>query len=613
MKKILSLTLMLLWGALLYGQDYHAIVLQDKQEFKMASELVGKLQVTRVVCVQQENGVYEGSFKVYTGPFEKLASFKGSIAYSDGRVDQITKNDLITLSLAEGLAEDDYVTTYIPSGKYPFTVTYEYSVEYKRGIATFPVWIPVSSEKTKLLEGSYTISFPQNCSVNSCSIGLPEPEKTDTELRWKLSNFETYTSEHIMPAPVIPRAYACPVVFSYDKNQGVQDTWENLGFWQSVLLVDIDDLPEATRKRVHELTDSCSSELEKIRVLYDFLRTKTRYVSIQLGIGGFRPYKASVVDRTGFGDCKALSNYMACLLHEAGIESFYTILNTDRKKFLPNYSSFGQTNHVMLTVPLKSLNDTLYIECTNPTVPLGYRHEDVAGHDVLLIADYHGKVLEVPSYPDSLRRVENHCDVQLHANGSADLKVTSIFALDEAEELFDFSSSSEESQITLLSSQMDIQTQNLKVTDIRDNFNSYDGPSWYPVIEVDFSLTSNTYARSGGDRIFVPVNNMAKRLFYQRGERINPIETKSVRNLKDRIVLHLPEGYSVESLPQTIERDEDWGKFSLNVTLEGRTVIIEQSVQTKKCKADRSRYPEYRDFARILNKSYGSTIVLKRD
>lgn len=613
MKKILSLTLLLLWGTLLHAQDYHAIVLKDKQEFRMASELTGKLQVSRVVCVQDEEGLSEGTFRVYTGAFEKLTAFKGSITYADGRTEQISKGDLLTLSLADGLADDEYVTGYVPSGKYPFTVSYDYTVEYRRGIAVFPLWAPVVSEKTRLLEGSYTVRFPDGYGVNSYSVGLPAPVQTSSELSWTLSNFVSHTAEHIMPEPVIPRAYACPIVFTYDKNQGMQDTWENLGTWESFLLLDLDDLSDATRKRVHDMTDSCTDELEKIRILYEYLRTKTRYVSIQLGIGGFRPFKASVVDKTGFGDCKALSFYMSCLLREAGIESYYTVLNTKRKKFFPGYPSFGQTDHVMLSVPLKSTNDTLYIECTNPDTPLGYRHEDIAGHDVLVIADYKGHLVEVPSYPDSLRRVENRCDVQLHANGSADLKVTSLYALDEAEPLFSFRSASEESRITLLSSQMDIQTQNLKVTGIRDNFKEYDGPSWYPVMEIDFSLTANTYARSGGDRIFVPVNSMAKRLFYQRGERINPIETKSVRNLRDIIVLHLPDGYSVESLPAMVERDEDWGRFHSDFRVEDRTVVIDQSVQLKKCTADKSRYPEYRDFARTLNKAYGSTIVLKRD
>ena len=63
--------------------------------------------------------------------------------------------------------------------------------------------------------------------------------------------------------------------------------------------------------------------------------------------------------------------------------------DTNRADFLPGYSGIGQMNHAMLCVPLPEKKDTLWLECTNPSVPLGYRHEDVAGHDVT-VAFYTG-------------------------------------------------------------------------------------------------------------------------------------------------------------------------------------------------------------------------------
>ena len=83
-----------------------------------------------------------------------------------------------------------------------------------------------------------------------------------------------------------------------------------------------DVLPEEVKKKVHELTDN-KGDKEKISVLYDFLQKNTRYISIQLGIGGWQPFEASYVAEKKYGDCKALSNYMIALLKEAGITGKY--------------------------------------------------------------------------------------------------------------------------------------------------------------------------------------------------------------------------------------------------------------------------------------------------
>ena len=615
MKK--SLLILLLWfgiAPLLCAQE-HAIVLEDTESFKMSSPLKGKLSVKRTVVVLDEEGSDEADFRVHTSPFEKVTAFKASVVYDDGRSESFSKGDLITVATATELADDNTITAFLPPNAEHYTITYEYEVEYARGISTFPAFIPVLCDGTRLVKGTYELLLPAGTKIIYHGINMPEPTVTDTGYRWEVKDIKAIVHEHFMPDPtkILPILLASPVKFTFDKVAGEQDSWTNLGNWYCRLQMDCDDLPAATRTAIHRMTDGCANDLEKIRVLYDYLREKTRYVSIQFGIGGFKPFNASVVDKTGFGDCKALTNYFACLLREIGIESFYIILNTDRKEMFPEFSSLGQANHVMLSVPIKNPVDTLYIECTNPSTPLGYRHEGIAGHDVLLLIDFVGQLAHVPAYADTLGVVENSLNVALKADGSADVQVTSRYTLDEAESLFTFRGRTEEQQSEALARRMEIQSQQLTVTDIRDNFNAYDGPDWVPAIEIDYRFQANTYARSAVDRIFVPVNNMAKRLHYQRKERVNPIEIRAVRNLRDRIVLKVPEGYSVEGLPKDLVMDEPWGRFTSTCRVEGGTVVIEQATQMRKCHEPSERYPDYKAFARALNKAYSNTIVLKRN
>ncbi len=48
------------------------------------------------------------------------------------------------------------------------------------------------------------------------------------------------------------------------------------------------------------------------------------------GIGGWKPMLVEDVRKKGYGDCKALTNYMRTLLQAAGIKSYYCIITDDR-------------------------------------------------------------------------------------------------------------------------------------------------------------------------------------------------------------------------------------------------------------------------------------------
>ena len=65
--------------------------------------------------------------------------------------------------------------------------------------------------------------------------------------------------------------------------------WQKYGEWQYRLLDGRDLLTEPFRAKLHELTAHCTTDRDKVKAIYDYLAKTTRYVSIQLGIGGLQP------------------------------------------------------------------------------------------------------------------------------------------------------------------------------------------------------------------------------------------------------------------------------------------------------------------------------------
>ncbi len=137
------------------------------------------------------------------------------------------------------------------------------------------------------------------------------------------------------------------------------ESWRNFGSFVYQLIKGKDILPDAIKAKVHELVSNAHSDKEKIDKLYEFFQRSTRYVSVQLGIGGWEPYNAAYVAGKGYGDCKALANYMQSILKEAYRILLYARLcrrTTVMQETGNRIISSQQFNHVILLYP--SARDT---------------------------------------------------------------------------------------------------------------------------------------------------------------------------------------------------------------------------------------------------------------
>lgn len=612
----LTISLLFLGAFLATAQEkYNAIVLEDTESFTMSSATSGSYQVRKSVRVLNESGLSGAVFQEYTDPFRSITSFKGTLEKEGGKPLKLKKDDLVMVSLASGLAEDGYINVYEPSASFPFTVTYEYTVTYRKGVASFPAFMPVSDEKVKLEKASYTLQVPSDTEIKyvASKAGQLQKEtgKADT-YRWEFPVYDGYTDEFLMPSwrEIVPFVMACPVVFTYAGVTGSQETWEDAGAWAYGLKLDTEDLPETFVAQLKEMTAVAGSNLEKIRILYDYLRDHTRYVSVQLGIGGYKPFPASQVHKTGFGDCKGLSNYMQAMLDAVGIPSSYTLVNTNRRRFLEDYSGFGQMNHVMLCVPLPEKQDTLWLECTNPSLPLGYRHEDIADHDVVMTTPGGGVPTRVPAYADTLSRVVREMEIDLKEDGSAKVSVLRSLYLDETESWVHIRDWKPDTRTSRLTAGLSVQPQEVVLRGVKDNFRDYDGPGYCPWMELDYSFSTRQYATTGKDRIFVPANPYPQNASIQRGKRQNDLVCIRGGITRDRIRIHLPEGYTVESLPAPVSMDTEWGALTVRAEEKDGVVTILQELRIKPFRESPDHYDSFRTFLRAANKAYAAQIVL---
>ena len=589
-----------------------SVVRDYSVEFVQKSATGGEVQFRKTVTVLNAEGLEGATFIHVDGHFSKLKKFKGGISNSQGKqVVKLRRSDLKESTLSSGLTSDSHTYYYeCPPYSYPFSVTYEWTCDYSNGMLVYPDFYPQISYNQSVQNASYRLSVPGNVDViyRSNRIGKT-PEVT------RHGEYKTYawtgislTASH--PAyngdarSVVGYIESEPTVFECDGYEGRQDTWQNFGIWKNKLLQGRDNLPEDEKQKIIAMTRDASSPVEKIRILYDYLARNTRYVSIQLGIGGWQPIDAATVCRTKFGDCKGLTNYMKAMLAVAGIPSVYTCISVEEKRLCPHLPGVHQLDHAILCVPLPA--DTLWLECTNAYLPFGYVHSDIAGHDAMLVDDNGGRLVRLPDYPDSCHRQSFHTRMQLDAQGNMTGVMTHRNAMRYYEKTLSLLSMNEKQRVRELGGMLQGNPPRISSVHVTERKDSV------PQLTCRFAVMGQC-GTVNGNRMFLTVNP------YRRRPSVSPVASHAYplyltegSLLTDTLEVLLPAGYVPERIPKPVSLTQPFGTFVSNVTVRDGRLLVCQSMLVRKGTYPREMHALWNEFLNQAGKADREMIVLVR-
>lgn len=599
-------------------KNAYGVIRSESTVFTYKSETTGVKEYSQTLTVLDKKGKDLADFYYPGDKFHELSGFSAKLYDANGfLLNKYGMSDVKTSEWTDSHTLADDVKRYffscdIPS--YPFTIVYEYNINLKNGILGFPAYAPQDNHNLSVEQSTYTLRFPEGLVYHYKAFNLPEKpvqtiKKGIISLNWKVENLKAMESEPFEPdfEKITSLLLVSPINFSYDNVKGTISDWKTFGDWVYGLINDRNVLTDEAKLKIKDLTKDAKSDREKVKILYDYLGKTTRYVSIQLGIGGYQPILAAEVCKTGFGDCKALTNYLKSMLEVVGIKSNYTVIRLDKtdKLIYRDFPNFYQMNHVILQVPLP--NDTLWLECTNPRTPFGFVHNGISGHDALVVNEDGGKIYRLPDYVDSLNVESFNAKIEVNGDGSAKSvtqKVCKIKAYDQYD-WFPLAKPSE--QADDLRGDLNIPTATLGTITFKENKEAL------PSMEINYSWSTPQYGTKTGNRLFLPVNPF--RTTYEGLKKSNRKYDIVIANGyldSDSIVIVLPADFVVETLPAPVEIKSMFGSFSSNVSIVGVTVVVKQKVFISSGSWDVSSYPDLVAFFEKISANYKSKIIVRK-
>lgn len=569
-----------------------------------------------VITILNENGDKWADFSEYYDKLREVSSVEGYLYDASGK--QLKKMKYKDLEDYSGvgdnnLMDDNRIKHHNFYCKlYPYTVEYDVEISY-RNTLFFPMWSPQRGEKISVEKSRMTVVCPADYQFRyKAYMYSGEPvtttEKNKKNVTWSAKDMPAILKETYEPAwhELTTVVIYGPTDFQVGDYKGNMASWQDFGKFVYALKQNRDVLPDAVKQKVHNLSDGLADVKKKIRVLYEYMQKNTRYISIQLGIGGWQPFDAAYVATKGYGDCKALANYMYSLLKEAGIPSYYTLVRAgSNAQYMTDDFPSQQFNHVILCAPVNK--DTVWLECTSQTLPSGYLSDFTSNRYALLIDENGGKLVHTPKYGLKENLQVRHVKAQLQDDGTLVVMAESRYDAEQQDEIQGVINALSKDKVKeYLHDHLDFATYDIRSFDYKEN------KSALPSVNENLDISVSNYATITGKRLFIVPNIMtrSRRHLSQDETRKYDIVLKLEYTDVDSAEIELPAGYDVESKPQDVSVAGKFGKYSASVQLKGNKLYYYRSMEQYSGRFPASDYKDLVSFYETIYKADRNKVVL---
>ncbi|MEO5684730.1 MAG: DUF3857 domain-containing protein [Chitinophagaceae bacterium] len=628
MKKTLLLVLFII-PAGLFAQSYNVLLIPDSlrrnadvvvrtDERIMEIKSPGKATVKErhVYTVLNESAARYGSYSSYYDKFTSINYINCTLYDAFGKeLKRVKKKDMQDISGDDQMSlmvDTRYKAHNFYYRTYPFTVEFEEEDDMD-GILDFADWVPLSAASMSVQFSKYVIIAPKDYEVRyksyNCSVKPVITEDGNKKIyTWEIKNMPAIATENNAPSfrELVPNVMFAPSDFEAEGYKGNMSTWTNFGKFIYQLVQGRDILPDDVKAKVHQLTDPLKDDKQKVFVLYDYLQKNTRYISIQLGIGGWQPFDAKYVATKRYGDCKALSNYMVALLKEAGIKAKYVVITagSNAKPINEEFPSL-QGNHVVSCVPMAK--DTIWLECTSQTESPGFMGSFTGDRKAILIDEDGGHIVRTPVYTAADNLQLRSVNAVIDAEGNLDAQVNTKFTgiQQEMPHALIYQASKEERD-KYLNRAINLPTYQV------DKSNYEEEKGMLPAVKEYLHILSTGYASVTGKRLFLAPNLFNKTNSRYSADSVRKYEIvyhDAFRDI-DSITITIPAGYVPEAMPQPVKIDSRFGKYSSSVKVDGDKVYYHRMQEKSRGRFPAADYAELVKFQDQIYKADRTRIVL---
>lgn len=455
---------------------------------------------------------------------------------------------------------------------------------------------------TPIVHEEYVLMTPASRQFYFNEPALPNLEHTRTEEGG--ARIDRFVADDVAAIRTEPNMPGWTEIAPY-LHVSTYETWEDVGRWYWGLIQDQLYADENLKRVVAELVQGKDDLRERVVAIHDWVMANTRYVGLEFGIHGYKPYRVPQIVSRGFGDCKDKASLLYTMFREAGIDAHVVLVRTRRNGNIHDLpASLAVFDHAIAYVP----GLDLYIDGTAEHSGISELPQGDQGVTVLHVWPEGSELRRTPVLPPEQNRHERRLEVRLARDGSANVRAREIIRGGSAPS-YRATFQAEGTRRERFERQLRNVFPGLRLESQRfGDLDDLEAP-----VTVEYVAEVPQLAQRDGEVLRVPPSVLGDltRSFARAPRRRYPLDLGGTSQYIEERVLRLPAGTRLRDAPDGGTAESPFGRVRMTVESQGRQITVRTELELRRDRVEPNEYGAFREWVEQADQLLRQRVIIE--
>ncbi len=357
-----------------------------------------------------------------------------------------------------------------------------------------------------------------------------------------------------------------------------------------------------------ELTGGMSSDREKIKAIFYWVKDNIKYVAFENGYEGFIPREASLVNQRRYGDCKDMASIITEMAKYANVPNVNLCWIGTRK--IPysyaEVSTPAVDDHMIASVEIDG--EMIFLDATDSETIFGLPSSFIQGKEALVRNGESYKIVPVPIVEAAKNSVSEKIIAKLNGSKIEGSGQFVMKGLARTNFLLTIGDAANKTRFDIIKSLVQKGNNKFNLKEYKEyNISERDLP-----YKVDFNFELDSYVVAVGDEIYINLflDKPLEKLTIEK-DRKSMYEFDFLFTQSLEINFEIPENKKINSVPENVIRDNDLLKYSLEYEVKDQQMVLKFQIETKKILLKDTDFELWNKTIKDLKSLYSEMIILK--